>query len=248
MESLFKWISANPWSGYLAAALLVVLVTTVVFTCIVGLRQGRELQAWPPKLGPLLAASTSQPNGQGPNIGLIAYNRDSQALDNKAARIRAAKREVWMIGATMHYTLNNCRQLILERVAAGLDVYLLVADPKGLDYEATARSFGQDRATLLSETAMTLEACRDIAKRLREAKGSFHVKVMDRVFTSGVYFFDPQAEDGTMLLVPHIPGHDAPVVPGFVFRRVQSGLLEDYFQIYKSIWNSGGKVLEQPDT
>ena len=148
-----------------------------------------------------------------------------------------------MIGLTMHITLNSCRQLILDRVSAGLVVHILVADPDGLDYESTARSFGQDRAKLLSETEMTLEACRDITRRLHEAKGSFQVKLMDRVFTSGIYFFDPQAEDGTMLLVPHIPGHDAPVVPGFLFRRVPSGILEDYFQIYKSVWNAGGKAL-----
>ena len=242
MDSLFKFLSANPWASYLAAVLLVVLVATVVITCIVALRQGRELQAWPPKLGPLLAVSTSYAKVQAPDIGLVDYNRDSSALDHKAAWIRAAKREVWMIGATMHYTLSNCGQLILERVAAGLDVYLLIADPDGLDYESTARSFGQNRARLLSETTMTLDGCRDIARRLREAKGSLQVRVMDRVFTSGVYFFDPQAEDGTMLLVPHIPGHDAPVVPGFLFRRVKGGLLEHYFEIYRSVWNGSGKV------
>ncbi|MEQ1484793.1 hypothetical protein [Methyloglobulus sp.] len=243
MEVLLKWVTVNPWAGYLAAALLAVLVLTVVVTIIIALSQGRELQVWPPKLGPIVSNHPSQQGSQSLDIGLIAYSRDSHSLDNKAARIRAAKREVWMIGATMHYTLNNCRQLIVDRVASGLDVCLLIADPEGRDYESTARSFGQDRATLLSETTMTLDACRDIKGRLRNANGSFQVKLMDRVFTSGVYFFDPQLEDGTMLLVPHIPGHDAPVVPGFFFRHVQHGLLDDYFQIYKSVWNNAEKVL-----
>lgn len=243
MDVLFKWISSNPWAGYLSALLVVLLVITVIATCIVAMRQGREVQLWPPKLGPGIAASSQLAKSPYPDIGLVAYNRDSQALDNKAERIRSAKREVWMIGATMHYTVNNCRQLILDRVLAGLDVYLLVADPDGRDYESTARSFGQDRVTLMKETEMTLAACRDINRRLGEAKGSFQVKLMDRVFTSGVYFFDPQADDGAMFLVPHIPGHDAPIVPGLVFRKVRNGLLEDYFNIYKSVWNSGGKRL-----
>jgi hypothetical protein len=239
MESLFKWFTENPWAAYLAATLIVLLVVVV----IVAVHQGREVQFWPPKLGPRTSNEARRSDSESQNIGLVAYNRDSHALDNKAARIRSAKNEVWMIGATMHYTLNNCRQLIIDRVGLGLDFYLLIADPDGLDYEATSRSFGQNRTTLLSETAMTLEACRDIKTRLQLAKGSFQVKLIDRVFTSGVYFFDPQAEDGTLFLVPHIPGHDAPVVPGFLFRRVQGGLLDDYFQIYKGVWNSGGKLL-----
>ena len=115
--------------------------------------------------------------------------------------------------------------------------YLLVADPAGVDYEATARCFGQDRTELLKETEMTLIACNEISKRLLDSRGSFQVRLMDRVFTSGVYFFDPQDKDGSMFLVPHVPGTDAPITPGFEFRRVNGGLLDDYYGIYKGVWN-----------
>jgi hypothetical protein len=248
MDSFFKWLTGNPWAGYLVALMLIALLVTIVIICLMALRQGRELQFWPPKLGPLPYA-TPPPDGfatQKPDIGLVAYNRDSHALDNKASRIRSAKQEVWMIGATMHYTLNNQKQLIIDRVRSGLDFYLMVADPDGNDYEATARCFDQTGVELLTETDMTLKACREISKQLQgaKAKGSFYVRLMDRVVTSGVYFFDPQREEGTMFLVPHIPGSDAPITPGFEFRKVNGGILEDYFALYKSVWNSIAKPFE----
>lgn len=247
MEFFLKWITDNPWAGYVVVGLIVALVLTVIITLVVALRQGRELQLWPPKLGSVSQGGTAPADSERFDIGLVAYNRDFHALDNKASRIREAKHEVWMIGATMHYTLNNQKQLIIERVMSGLNFYLLVADPNGVDYEATARCFGQDRTELLKETEMTLIACSEISKRLRDAKGSFEVRLMDRVFTSGVYFFDPQYEGGSMFLVPHVPGTDAPISPGFEFRKVSGGLLDDYFGIYKGVWNGKGVRFEGSD-
>jgi hypothetical protein len=245
MESFFKWITENPWAGYIFIGLLVAVVMTIVIACVVALKQGREFQLWPPKLGDmaLVGLKNANTNTGEINIGLAAYNRDSHALDNKASRIRKAKHEVWMIGATMHYTLNNQKQLIIERVASGLAFYLLVADPDGVDYASTARCFGQDVEGLRKETEMTLNACKEISDQLQNSKGSFQVRLMDRVFTAGVYFFDPQDKEGSMFLVPHIPGTDAPITPGFEFRKVDGGLLDDYFGIYKGIWNGKGNPL-----
>lgn len=125
MEYLVKWIADNPWAGYIVVGLLVALVLTAMITCVVALRQGREINLWPPKLGGLTQVCAASASTDKIEVGLIAYNRDFNALDNKASRIREAKREVWMIGATMHYTLNNQKQLIIERVISGLDFYLL---------------------------------------------------------------------------------------------------------------------------
>ena len=249
MESFFTWLTANPWAANIAVVLLVTLALAVIATCVVALRQGRELQLWPPKLGALPPSPSPGSSVQKPNGDLVAYDRFSNALDNKAPLISAAKREVWMIGATMHYTMNNQDKLIIEQVRSGLDFYLLVADPDGVDYEANARCFGQSGVRLRKETEMTLDACVEISKRLKDAgdtKGSFHVKLLDLVFTAGVYFFDPQEEDALMFLVPHVPGHDAPVSPGFKFRRIDGGLLDDYFKLYKGIWNSTAKPFVAP--
>lgn len=260
MEVVLQWMTANPWAGYIFVILVVFLVLVITLLFASAIREGREIQIWPPKIG----ARKSQEANSGdtgsksegdpqrisgspanpPNFGFVDYKQLSHSLDNKAARIQEAKRQVWMIGATMHYTLNNCQQVILEKVRSGLEVYLLIADPKGSDYESTARCFGQDSDKLLKETEMTLEACKDILRQLKDgAKGSFRVKLMNRVFTSGVYFFDPDLEDGTMLFVPHVPGHDAPLVPGFLFRRVENGMLTHYFPLYRAVWNNFGKEL-----
>jgi hypothetical protein len=176
-------------------------------------------------------------------FGLISYNRDSHGLANKAALIREAKKEVFWIGASFHYTLPNCRQLIIDRVAAGLNFRALIADPAGLDYQSSARSFGQTRVELGLETERTMGACNGIRASLQTAMGSFSLRKIDYALPLGVYFFDPTLETGSMMLVPHIPGHDAPVDPGFLFRRTEPGPLVDYFEMYDQMWKHSTDAL-----
>jgi hypothetical protein len=160
--------------------------------------------------------------------------------DVKAQSLRHAKEEAWFIGATMHYTFQNSKELFVEKVQQGLRVNVLIADPTGEEFESTARSFGQRKKDLDAESRMTLTACVDVLDRLERTpnvKGCLSVKLLDRVFMAGLYIFDPRSETATMLLVPHITGHDAPLVPGFVVKRTNSGVFNDYFDLYSAVWN-----------
>lgn len=174
--------------------------------------------------------------------GLKSYHRDSGGMANKAALIREATHEIFWVGATFHHTLPNCRQLIADRVNAGLMFRILVADRNGLEYTATARSFGQTRDELLKETQATLEACRAIRSATSGASGVFEARQLDCTFPMALYFVDPAQSHGMLMLVPHVSNHDASIVPGFVFRRADGGPLADYRSIYGRVWDAASPV------
>lgn len=250
MNALVQLLEKDPWVLYILLGLLVVVLFVIGFVVVFGVMQGREISIWPPKVGSKQTSTSADKKSQGTNgtdtgmdVGIIRYERDSHALDDvKAQRLRRATEEIWLVGASMHYTLNNSRQLLIEKVQEGVTINVFLADPLGQDYEATARSFGQGKSTLNTESVMSLAACRDMLQLIAlspTVRGALNVKLLDRVFTSGVYFYDPRKEDAMMVLVPHIPGHDAPLVPGFLVKRTKSGLLEDYYKIYSALWNKG---------
>ncbi len=169
------------------------------------------------------------------------YNRDSMALYAlKTKGLREATSDVWLIGATMHHTLSNIQNLIVEKIVAGMDLNVLVADPLGAEFELTAHSFGQEKEDLDTESITTLRACLKIEQRLarqENVRGRLNVRLIDEMFTAGVYFYDPKSETGRMMLVPHVPGQDAAEVPAFVFQPCLNGPLEHYFAMYQRVWN-----------
>jgi hypothetical protein len=171
---------------------------------------------------------------------LAEYNRDSMALYAlKSQGLREALSDVWLIGATMHHTLSNIQSLIMDKITAGMELNVMIADPAGAQYEMTARSFGQEREALELESVTTLKACVRMEQRLNQQEnvaGKLNVRLIDELFTAGVYFIDPKSETGRMMLVPHVPGQDAAEVPGFVFQPSSKGPLEHYFDMYQRVW------------
>lgn len=171
---------------------------------------------------------------------LVAYESQSMALYGvKLAALRAATSDVWYIGATMHHTLENTLTVITDKIVAGVEINILIADPAGPRFEMTAHSFGQDKEALEGESIRTLKECKRVWKRLEshaEVKGKFDVRLIDEPFPAGVYFYDPQSEAGRMMLVPHVPGQDAAETPVFVFQSCPNGPLEHYFSMYQRVW------------
>ena len=171
---------------------------------------------------------------------LVAYKHQSMALYGvKLDGLSAAKSDVWLIGATMHHTLENTLGIITDKIIAGVEINMLIADPKGAGFEMTAYSFGQDKEALEGESIRTLKECKRIWNRLdqqAEVKGKLDVRLIDEPFPAGVYFYDPKSETGRMMLVPHVPGQDAAEVPVFVFQPAPNGPLEHYFSMYQRVW------------
>ena len=171
---------------------------------------------------------------------LVDYNRNSIELYAiKAKGLREASSEAWMIGATMHHTLSNYQTVLTEKIIAGMELNVLVADPKGAEFGLTARSFGQEIGDLEAESTVTLRACKrmeSVLDKQENVGGRLNVRLIDELFTAGVYFFDPESETGRMMLVPHVPGQDAAEVPCFVFQPATNGPLEHYFAMYQNVW------------
>jgi hypothetical protein len=171
---------------------------------------------------------------------LLEYNRDSMALYAiKADALRRAETDVWMFGATMHHTLGNLTNVLVDKIAGGLRLNLLLAESTGSNFEASARSFGQTKAELHDESVRTLKGVVRLQQLLdarQGVRGGLDVRLVDEVFTAGVYFYDPAGESGRMMLVPHVPGQDAAEVPGFVFQPSPMGPLDHYYGMYQRIW------------
>lgn len=169
---------------------------------------------------------------------LISYDNESEALAAvKVNGVRAARRQVWLVGATLHFTLGNSKQRLVERLQNGVEVNVLIADPKGLHFEATAYSFGQSKKVLDDEARTTLAGCRAILDSSPSIAAKFDVRLADEIFTAGAYFFDPAESNARMLLVPHMPGQDAAVVPGFVLGAQPGGPIDTYHRIIRDgIW------------
>lgn len=249
-EALIEIVKQNPWVLIILLVLLVLVIAILIYVVLMG----RELQIWQIKIGarPAEPAKVDKPEkpltlvqtGESAphletGINLESYERDSRVLDAvKIKRIREAKDEIWLIGATMHYTIGNCKSVLIEQIQNGVNIYVLVADPEGEDFGATARAFGQDEPALRRESDITLASCEEIIEEIGEsAAAKLEVRLLDNVFTCGAYFFDPKMDCGTMILVPHISGYDAPISPGFVFRFCESGTLKDYYGMYRKVFS-----------
>lgn len=232
MEEFFKWLANHSVIANILVIFVGLVVVAVVTIFVLAFVQGRDVGFWPPKIGPRqLAPKVS---------GWVEYQRFSRDI-SKNRRINDAK-EVWLIGATMHYTLSNSKGMLLEKIISGTNVYLLVADPQGDNFQATAHSFGQTKSDLTLEARQTLTACQNLKEQLVSAgiaKGSLSVKLLDHVFKAGAYFFDPRANNATAILVPHVPSREPSEVPGFVLKETPEKILDHYFELYSALWNKG---------
>ncbi len=185
---------------------------------------------------------------------IVVLKEKGAALEtDKSAYIDAAKEEIWFIGATMHYTAGNRRETVLNKLKEGVSIRALILDLDGKMYDANAAQFGQTRDELELETKMTILGFRRLNKEWNsylkssgnDSPASLDVRVIDEVFSTGVYLFDPEHAHSKMVIIPHVIGHDATEVPGLVFSHANEKYIKLYFRKIRTAWESGKSIFEQ---
>lgn len=173
---------------------------------------------------------------------LIESDKDRLFLD--------AKKEIFFVGATMHITLGNRREAILQKLREGVTIRFLIADPEGSAYRYNAEMFGQTEAELRKETEITLDGFRAVQGEWEKIKpnvpeanrGQCILKTVNAVFPTGFYFYDAISEPLDMLMVPHVMGHDAPEIPSYRIPHEQRKIIEHYYDSFQNMWNSAAVI------
>lgn len=158
----------------------------------------------------------------------------------KQALLKSAQKTIWCYGTSFHVTATMHRHVLTERVRAGVDVRYLFADPFGSYLPASAASFGQPEAELITEIEATRASFARLVGELRTALGALAYRVSDEVFEVGFYLYDVDEQGGgTLILVPHIWGSDAPTVPAIILSGPAAReALTTYCSIFKAKWSA----------
>lgn len=174
----------------------------------------------------------------------MMFDRGIQLEDDKDRLVEECQRDVFFVGASMYVTLQVRKDLIFERMQQGVHFRFLVADPNGSTFDANAAMFGQTREQLQTEITNTITGFREIASRwagVRDGivelkRGSISLRVADRVFPTGFYFFDTSATPLDMLIVPHGMGKDAPELPAYKIPAHHPRVIKNYLKQHESVW------------
>jgi hypothetical protein len=184
----------------------------------------------------------------------MMFSRGIQLEDDKDRLVEECQRDVFFVGASMYVTLQARKDLIFERMQQGVHFRFLIADPDGTTLGANAAMFGQTPQQLQTEISNTISGFRDIASRWSAAqdsiaelkRGSISLRVADRVFATGFYFFDTSATPLDMLIVPHGMGKDAPELPAYKIPAHHPRVIKNYLSQHESVWATAKDVAAAP--
>jgi len=174
-------------------------------------------------------------------IGLIDYaHRSTEFSAERSNLIATSKNEVFYVGTVFYRTPKENDKAILEQIKNGVHFKFLVADPRGIHFAANASFFGDTSEGLAEESEDTFEGYLKIKKQADQAQyksGSIELRLVDRVFPSALYFYDPRDPHGQLELVARDFDVNAPEMPSFRFAATAGGVVERYFQSAQELWN-----------
>jgi len=158
-----------------------------------------------------------------------------------------AKREAWFVGTTFYISTDQYHDLILRRLADGLDLNFLVLSPEGDAINRVAHLLGVPESEL---SADCLAGIRILNRTIQEARaanspGTLHVKIIDEPLQTRLYFFDPNADEGHLYYIPQLNGTNSQTLPGFLAKNSATTYHTAYFRSVLKMWNDPGtKTLE----
>jgi hypothetical protein len=174
------------------------------------------------------------------------FVREASQLEAfKQKMLASARHRIWYFGASFHVTTSMHRKSLLERVKSGVDVRVMFSDPEGSFLKANAASFGQTLEELDGEIRVTHANLDSLRNELSsEADERLQFRVVDEVFTHGVYMYDLDSDGGgTIVLVPHVWGNDAPAVPGIIIEgSMGRSVINAYRLMFESKWKRARRL------
>jgi class 3 adenylate cyclase len=163
-----------------------------------------------------------------------------------ASLLGNARNEAWFIGTSFYISSVQYRDLILDKLADGVDLNFLILDPDGKAVPTASSLHG------VTETEMRLDCMsglRVLNRTLQEARmtgapGALRIRLADEPFQIRLYFFDPRSPDGHLFFVPGLNGENTQTVPGFLVRNLASCAGVYFTGALKRWSHSGTRTLE----
>lgn len=212
-----------------AHAVIALVLTLFLFTALVGDYAAKQV------LG--LAFRWSSVGA----TGIISFNPHANEFvaTGLSERIRAAKDEVFIVGASFYITVVDRKDDILDALARGVTVRFLFYDPLSANLPEVAAGFFQTPDQLRRECSATADGLREIIEisKQRAVKGSLEVRLFQTYPRMRLYVFDRRNEEGYTYFVPHVDQQNSPNLPGYLARNMTGGVVAPYFDGLERLWN-----------
>jgi hypothetical protein len=157
------------------------------------------------------------------------------------------KREAWFTGTTFYISTDQFHNLILKKLAEGVDLNYLILDPYDGGSKAVADLLGVDQEELASQCLAGIRTLDRIASEAQKGNypGTLRIKLAKQAFQSRIYFFDPKSDEGITYYVPQINGTNSQFLPGFLTNNATAKFPSIYFNGILKLWNgSNSQSLE----
>jgi hypothetical protein len=153
--------------------------------------------------------------------------------------LKRTKREAWFIGTTFYISTDQYHDLIMEKLAAGVDLNFLVLNPQGDAVGKVARLLGVAEKELALDCASGIHILSRIVAEAAMAKstGMLRAKLIDEPIQTRMYMFDPKTDDGYVYYIPQINGTNSQRLPGFLIRNSHAPYHSIYFDSVLKMWS-----------
>jgi hypothetical protein len=196
---------------------------------------------------------TPQPStglGDKSNAGILklfAQSNDFLTTGDKyqfTAILSRTRREAWFTGTTFYISTDQFHDLMLSKLAEGVDLNFLILNPDNRNTEKVARLLGVTDEELSSQCLAGIQTLNRMTEEARKANypGTLRTKLVQEPFQLRAYFFDPKSSDGATYYIPQINGTNSQFLPGFLADNGSAKFPSIYFNGILKLWNSADAV------
>lgn len=196
------------------------------------------------------APSPSPVPGKKEIARIFERSNDFLATGNKQqfpSLLKQAKREAWFVGTTFYISADQYHDVILNKLAEGVDLNFLVLSPNGDAVGKVAHLLGVTEKELASDCLSGIRILGRTAEEGQKANypGTLRVRIIDEPVQTRLYFFDPKADEGYVYFIPQMNGTNSQTLPGFLVENSVAPYHSTYFTGLLRMWNDPGtKSLE----
>jgi hypothetical protein len=182
----------------------------------------------------------------GAAAGIVDFApRANDFLPKLEKYITGAKQEIWFTGISFYVSLPQYKDIIIKKLAEGINVRFLVYDPNSQNLKDVARGFSQTDKSLKSECDLTIQNLKEIHDdwKIKDLPGRFEVRVFTSIPKARIYIFDRTSEDGYTFFIPHVDQQNSPILPGFLVKNIKTGIAPAYFEGIERLWKNSKPIL-----
>lgn len=158
--------------------------------------------------------------------------------------IKDARKDIWIAGVTLTSTMAITGELV-EKMLDGCNIRILALDPRGKRFDMASEYFNVNPEYAADRIELTL---RNIYWRLAQPNnGSFEVRTIDNILSTGYLIIDPESQSGWMNVRLYLYGWGAKNAPLFTLRRSEDpNWFEIYLSQFKEAWDDAKQFNPTP--